>query len=248
MRSLSYLSQLFSLDILDGQHRKKDASLARKLRWSSLEFYFYYIVFLICVPLMFKAVIDISDPDHPNYPKYERLLEPGLLRSRKVDNSDDQYASFRNQIPTLFLVLAGHQALRWAFDSLFTATRKEKRITYDMWFGLVFLFVIHGFGALKLLIIVLFTYGIAHLAKGSMLNPAMTWVTVVGLLFLNEKYQGYKFIWIHPSLAALDAWAGLLDRWHIHFNITALRLVSHNLDYYWSLKTPAKREVSVSER
>lgn len=28
--------------------------------WNTAEFYIYYLVFLICVPLMFKAVYDIS--------------------------------------------------------------------------------------------------------------------------------------------------------------------------------------------
>ncbi|KAI9854879.1 MAG: glycerol transporter, partial [Pleopsidium flavum] len=33
----------------------------------------------------------------------------------------------------------------------------------------------------------------------------------------------------------LDAYGGLIPRWEILFNITVLRLVSFNLDYYWSL-------------
>lgn len=29
-------------------------------RWNTTEFYIYYLVFIICVPQMFKAVIDVS--------------------------------------------------------------------------------------------------------------------------------------------------------------------------------------------
>lgn len=32
----------------------------------------------------------------------------------------------------------------------------------------------------------------------------------------------------------LDSYGGLLPRWEILFNITALRLISFNLDYYWA--------------
>jgi hypothetical protein len=29
-------------------------------RWNTPEFYFYYVVFAVCLPLMFKAVLDVS--------------------------------------------------------------------------------------------------------------------------------------------------------------------------------------------
>jgi len=32
----------------------------------------------------------------------------------------------------------------------------------------------------------------------------------------------------------LDSYGGLIPRWEILFNITVLRLISFNLDYYWS--------------
>lgn len=245
MGLLARAGQFLSLDVLDGHSRARDPQKASRLRWTTPEFYLYYVVFLICVPLMFKAVIDISDPYHPDYSLYENLLDDGIIGSRKVDNSDTQYASFRNQIPTLFLVLTGHQALRHIFDKLSkNARRKDHRLQFDLLFGMIFLFVIHGFGAIKLLSISTFSYAIAHSAKDSLANPVLTWMVVIGLLFTNEWYQGYKFSALHPALANMDAWSGLLDRWHIHFNITALRLISYNLDYYWSHKTPVKEQVS----
>lgn len=243
MTAGSALKQFFSLDVLDGQTRTKDPNLARRLRWSTIEFYGYYAAFVICVPLMFKAVIDISSPSHPNYHLYKDKLDDGLIPGRKVDNSDSQYASFRDQIPTLFIVLALHQGLRYAYDAVVQGTRKEHRLRFDALFGLLFLFVIHGTGALKLLIISTFFYMVAKLGGTSRMSPFLTWTAVVGLLFLNEWYQGYKFEVIHPALAVLDKWSGLLDRWHIHFNITALRLISYNMDWFWAQKAPTKHEV-----
>jgi hypothetical protein len=32
---------------------------------------------------------------------------------------------------------------------------------------------------------------------------------------------------------------GVYPRWHISFNITMLRLVSYNLDYYWACNAPS---------
>lgn len=31
---------------------------------------------------------------------------------------------------------------------------------------------------------------------------------------------------------------GFLPRWHVNWNITMLRLVSFNMDYYWACTTP----------
>jgi len=33
--------------------------------WNTPEFYVYYLVFITCVPLMFKAVYDVSQRRHP---------------------------------------------------------------------------------------------------------------------------------------------------------------------------------------
>lgn len=231
MGVLSNVGRFFSLDVLDGQHRTKDPHA--RLRWRTPEFYFYYLIFILVVPLMFKSVIDISRSTHPNYNLYKEHLSPGFLRP--VDNSDSQYASFRDQAPTLALLMVGHTGLRKLLDQV---VRGTGRVKFDFVFGLIFLAVLHGFGALKVLGIATLTYNVAKLGQKSLLNPAMTWTMIIALLFMNEWHQGYKFAALHPSLRMMDEYSGLLDRWHIHFNVTALRLISFNLDYYWSLKMP----------
>lgn len=86
--------------------------------------------------------------------------------------------------------------------------------------------------------------------------PAATWGFNIGVLFLNELCDGYKYkdiaavlsgtspyllrnAPIDGSLTAwgawMDSWSGIMGRWEILFNITVLRLISFNLDYYWSL-------------
>ncbi|KAK5051216.1 glycerol transporter, partial [Cryomyces antarcticus] len=86
---LHYLKRLYSLDTLDTrfttssrtpqapidparassgevgptvsrQNGRSAASGAQPSRWATPEFYFYYLIFLVCVPLMFKAVYDVS--------------------------------------------------------------------------------------------------------------------------------------------------------------------------------------------
>ena len=248
----SSLRSLFSLDVLDGVWHKRDPAKTANLKWRSPEFYLYYVVFAVCLPLMFKAAIDLSSPNLPRYELYKDMLEPGLIPGRLVDNSDSQYASFRDQVPTLALVTILHQVLRYAYESTSSLDRRRRRATFDAVFGLVFLGILHGTGLIKLGIIAGISHTIAKLYGASKLNPILTWTFVVGLLFLNEWQNGYKFAALHPALGALDEFSGLLDRWHIHFNITALRLISFNLDYYWALtaskREPADKELSDDER
>lgn len=50
--------------------------------------------------------------------------------------------------------------------------------------------------------------------------------------------------WIHK-----DDNRGMNSRWYVTFNFTMLRLVSFNLDYYWSLRqTREEKQVRTSYR
>lgn len=78
-----HVGRLYSLDTLDtrftasskqspsdvqsttghGSPHKIDKGVleASKPRWSTLEFYIYYLVILVAIPLMFKAACDVSN-------------------------------------------------------------------------------------------------------------------------------------------------------------------------------------------
>lgn len=83
--------------------------------------------------------------------------------------------------------------------------------------------------------------------------PAATWIFNIATLFANELAGGYKFANIAAYLtplegpgphdtnldhnwgAWLDSYGGIISRWEILFNLTVLRLISFNMDYYFSL-------------
>lgn len=46
--------------------------------------------------------------------------------------------------------------------------------------------------------------------------------------------------------AWLDSYGGLVARWEVLFNITILRLISFNLDYYWSIDKRGANGLEVS--
>lgn len=121
----------------------------------------------------------------------------------------------------------------------------KQRTSFDLYFALGFLAVLHGFSALKILLILSINFQlVTRLPKDYI--PAMTWIFNVGILFVNEFCHGYHYVSIAKTLIPrsssasnwgtyLDSYGGLIPRWEILFNFTILRLISFNMDYYWSL-------------
>lgn len=287
MTILTFFRDLYSLDTLDTRlttssktstNDASNASVKTTIRdtssnkslpqgaspskWNTLEFYFYGFVFVTIVPLMYKAVWDVSQPSSSHYVEYEKLLSDGWLFGRKVDNSDDQYSGFRDNLPALSLLLIFHPLLRRLYDSVFSsgqASSPQKsnldagtrigtlasRVGFDFVSGIVFISALHGFSALKILTILYINYCIALRLPREYI-PTATWVFNVGILFANELARGYRFTSMAEAAAPfyagasdagkfLDGWGGLIPRWEVHFNITILRLIAFNMDCYWSL-------------
>lgn len=224
----------------------------------------------------------------PHYPKFAHLLSSGWIPGRMIDNSDDQYASFRDNVPYLFIVMALHPLLRRVFESVYkpdtllsdkvsygrlaetedtSADNKfVQRISFDVGFSILFLLALHGSSAVKVLIILYINYNIATQLKKEYVLAA-TWIFNIGILFANELGKGYPFATIAnaifpwsatPDLGAeqrpqenwgtvLDSYGGLIPRWEILFNVTVLRLISFNLDYYWSLKRSGGSPIEVCD-
>ena len=199
-----------------------------------------------------------------------------------VDNSDDQYATFMDNVPFLFIVMALHPLLGRLYDVVCGSVdglpdtestrspndrtphleseynraerRLKQRTSFDAGFSILFLIALHGFAAPKVLIILYINYKIATQLKKEYV-PTATWIFNIGILFANELGKGYPYSNIArmvlswsapPDISAekdsnsnwgtlLDTYGGLIPRWEILFNITVLRLISFNFDYYWSL-------------
>lgn len=197
------------------------------------------------------------------------------------DNSDAQYASFRDSIPYLLVLLIVHPLLRRVYESYLrrsntsndrhqnasaTATgdaRMTQRIRFDYYFALFFMTVLHGVSAVKVLAVLYVNYKIAKSLPRSYI-PAATWIFNICTLFANEICAGYPLERVAAlfvgsaglpgeSESALVVWGqfldslgGLMPRWEILFNITVLRLISFNMDYYWSLDYPSTSPIEVS--
>jgi len=130
--------------------------------------------------------------------------------------------------------------------------RLRQRLSFDTAFVVIFLFVLHGFSAFKIYTILYINFNIATKLPRRYV-PAATWIFNVGTLFANELSDGYPYEKIVALISPmsgptslekgavqenwgtwLDNHGGLMSRWEILFNISVLRLISFNIDYYWS--------------
>jgi len=143
--------------------------------------------------------------------------------------------------------------------------RLEQRASFDFGFAMIFLVSLHGFSAFKVLAILYLNYCIATQLPRKYV-PAATWIFNIGTLFANELSEGYRFSKIaayispldgvglestnalHAWGAWLDSYGGIMSRWEVLFNLTVLRLISFNLDYYWSLDRSSTNLVEVGLR
>jgi protein-cysteine N-palmitoyltransferase HHAT len=137
--------------------------------------------------------------------------------------------------------------------------RLNRRASFDFGFAFVFLTAMHGVSALKILLILYVNFSIGTRLPRKFI-PAVTWIFNVSILFANELCGGYKFADIASSLlpvvegeslhhswgAWLDGYGGIMSRWEVLFNLTVLRLISFNMDYYFSLDARSGSPIEVS--
>ncbi|KAI0845300.1 MBOAT-domain-containing protein [Daldinia vernicosa] len=143
----------------------------------------------------------------------------------------------------------------------------DQRASFDFAFALIYLVALHGISAFKILFILHLNYQLATTLPRKYI-PAASWIFNVGILFANEIFKGFRFgdlaaLIVGPSDTPelldnglvswgqwLDSYGGIMSRWEILFNITVLRLISFNLDYYWSLDrrsfSPIEKQIDPS--
>lgn len=135
--------------------------------------------------------------------------------------------------------------------------RLKQRTHFDYYFALLFITALHGVSAFKVWLILYLNYNIAAKLPRTYI-PTATWVFNIAILFANELCAGYPLARIAKFLSSgeepsgfvlwaewLDSKGGLIPRWEILFNITVLRLISFNMDYYWSLDCPSSSLIEV---
>ena len=159
------------------------------------------------------------------------------------------------QVEAASIQANGHTTKAVNSQSFDADHRSQQHTSYDLYFALLFLTALHGVSIFKVLLILHVNYNIATRLPRAWIPPA-TWIFNIAILFANELGHGYPLSDIvsramplsEAAIAwakALDSYGGLVPRWEILFNITVLRLIAFNLDYYWSLDHRAGSPIEV---
>lgn len=226
MEALAAVLRFFSLETLDTRlfpppdqnRRKQILARAHASRWHTLEFKFYLLVVVLVVPLMYKTAMDALNETNANFPTFQHLLSPGWMFGRQVDNSDQQYRFFRNNFWVLCALVAAHVALRRGLATVF----QHRRTLFDAFFGALYVFGLHGFNVVRILVHVVVMYVLATRVRSTRAAKTCLWTYGVLTLFFNDWARH----WPLPLL-----FTGLIPRWDVFYNFTLLRMLSFALDY-----------------
>jgi D-alanyl-lipoteichoic acid acyltransferase DltB (MBOAT superfamily) len=206
--------------------------------WNTWEFYTYYIYIGVAMSYWLYRAFRFSHVDTPFYIHYASTLSKGWLFGRMLDDTDNQYRSFRWKLPLLGVSLAvyvflGHVIMNWKKgqkDAL------RVRICYDFVCSMSFFMISYGTSCIWITQIVLINYMIGKWGRSMYISSILTWIFSLTILITSEYYHGYHFA---PWIPFLDHYRGIIQisdlSWHIHFRLTLLRMISFNMDYRWAL-------------
>lgn len=142
-------------------------------------------------PLIHLAETTLLLANHPNYYLYSNLLSDGWIFNRKVDNSDVQYAQFRNHLPLLFALACGWLTLSNVYRRWKPSVQNQS--SFYLISASIVIVALHGTSTIKILLITSTSFIIGRVFGATKWNPIMTWTFNLAILFLNEYYKGYKF-------------------------------------------------------
>ncbi|KAJ3063269.1 glycerol transporter, partial [Podochytrium sp. JEL0797] len=186
---------------------------------------------------MLVTIVRFSSPTRPEFNTYKHLLSPSWISpSLWIDNSDQQYATFRGNLKLLIPLMILHVSVSNAIQRSFVDSYRP-RIAFSLAFSILFFAIYNGFsGLLKLGIVLGVNYVGAIMLRGSKLAPVWAWSYGLFVLIATNYYRGFQFGWISPHLSFLDAFPGLNSGWFDPLRFCFLRMVSFNMDFYWKCR------------
>lgn len=183
---------------------------------------------------------------NPDYPAISTKLRQGWMFGRQIDLSDYQFRTFRQYMPLAALAMVGFALLN-RFGTWLICQNKspngrllERLLYWRAALGLLGLLTLHGLaGTLKIVPICMVYYGIGWVFGEDRLNPILTWIYSLFVIFGMEKLPDLP-------LGPIASFTGLYPRWWVTFNISLLRLISFNLDRYFSGRHSQSTLIDVS--
>jgi D-alanyl-lipoteichoic acid acyltransferase DltB (MBOAT superfamily) len=178
--------------------------------------------------------------------KHVQGVVDGWFMGRKMDLSDGQWNTWRNNLPVLILGMA---IFLLVSDLVKRSGNTWKRVLYCNVASLCFLFILHGVAAFWVLVIALINFAITRLLGHTRVLPFAVWAFNASVLWTSYFSHGYHFEeLLGPDYSWLDQKRGLIA-WEGYFKISMLRFISYGMDYYWmttarpvTIKNPKEKD------
>ena len=205
-----------------------------KSRWFSLEFFFYYFILLFAIYKVVLSGWKMSSPaGNPNFSLLKPLLSQGWMASY-VDNSDAQFSGFRNNILELTLLMC-------IFCLLSLILKFLKKESYLFLAGMAVLLALHGLYSVFVIFFMMVNYSMTFLGQkySPKLIPILTWswalLSLISLEQIGHQISFANISWGYLTFLDGDIFKGGYKRWWVIYNLSVLRMISFNMDYYYAL-------------
>ena len=193
----------------------------------------------------------VSRHHYEHVEQFRKIIKPGWLPlSTGIDLTDVQWRQYREQAPIIMPLLLACIGVRQSIAP--GGDSGAKRVPFTAAWGFAVALVLHGTGAIWLVLALTLNYCLATHLRESALAPAWAWAFALALLFASKAWgeQYWEDLLEHwlgalgralctePSfsgllgewLAPLDTLYGGLYKWTRPLNLTILRLISFNIE------------------
>jgi hypothetical protein len=182
---------------------------------------------------------------HPHGYRPMPGLHAGWIAGRRNDLSDNQWKSFRDNLPLLAIAAVATSALARAMRRAVKDAKDAGRVLvpFHVVYGAVFAFFLHGFGAIWPIGLAVAHYFVCRATAGvPTVGLLAVWASAIVMLakvqFGADKWTFAALGSMSPllsPLAGMDKWIfrGFMPRWWIHYNLVTLRMISFGCDLHW---------------
>ncbi|KAL6751087.1 MBOAT, membrane-bound O-acyltransferase family-domain-containing protein [Haematococcus lacustris] len=107
-------------------------------------------------------------------------------------------------------------------------------LAYLLLTSLLMLGGLHGATSMWVLLLLGCSFLVSRVAAGRAYGPLLLWSWHLGALVAVRGTQGFRGL--HPGLTWMQQQGGPL-RWHIHYNLLLLRMLSYGMDLHWAVRS-----------
>lgn len=201
-------------------------------RIPSVEVYLYSGLTAWAIYLLYSRGVALSNEYAEHFAQQD--LRPGWIFDWHMDLSDVQWREFRASLPLLTCAFAGF----WLLSQLARRLGSQAQLIYYLVFSTVFMLLLHGAYAFYVAALLLLNFALASQLAGRRFAMACMWAFHIATFLAVRIFEGFPLDQLPAPLHLLELLLGSkggMLRWHIHYNLLVLRMISFSTDLHWTV-------------